>query len=359
MDKQTVWLDLSDSLYEKRLAEFLERHYGEYLDIHVETVRDAPAVPEKLILLTDEALPKREQALMREGLGRVLLMSPVEGLDPYQSAHEIARAVFRAALEVGKQETEEKRALGEPAEEAALAAHEKRLCVVTATSGGLGGSTLARALAAEWAQAGRTLLLDLSERSSWRLYEKPAETGGDLADLFYSLAAEPESLWEKRLLAACEKQEDAYWAAVPSDDPEDWLSLSRPEVDALCTVLLGAFDTVVADTGHWIGASARHLMEKAHEICVLTSRREEDVLALKNLVLPEGVCWTFFRELPGDTAGKGRGQGLLKGGRGKEEETVFCLPEAADLWSEKEELRILRKETDYRERVREAVKTMG
>ena len=358
MDKQTVWIDLSDRAYEKRLSEFLVRHYGNYLDIREETLKGAVIVPEKLVLLTDEAYSDKELSPLREGLGRVLLMSPVEGLDPYQSAHEIARAIFQAALEVGKPEEAAVSEAAE-AEETAAVPQTKRICVVTATSGGLGGGTLARALTAEWTQRGRTLFLDLSERSPWQLYEKTAAESRDLSDVFYSLAAEPATMWEKRLMEACEKQAGGYWFAKPCGDPEDWLSLTSQEADAFCEVLLGAFDIVVADTGHWVSSPVRRMMEHSHEICVLTSRREEDALALSHQALPEGVCWTFIRELPGTEVVKGKGQSLLKGKGGKEEDTVFSLPETPDLWEVRDGIRLLKRDSAFMERIKEAVRTMG
>ncbi|MBR3404564.1 MAG: hypothetical protein IKG91_04645 [Firmicutes bacterium] len=367
---QTVWLDLSDRPYADRLSEFLNRYYGRYLDVHEESVKGALIVPEKLILLTDEMPGERELALIREGFGRVLKMSPVEGLDPYQPAHEIAKAIFKAALEVGTPETVESpnpaegpEGAAEPGSGADAGVHaglqEKRICTVTATSGGLGAGTLARALAMEWAQRGRTLLLELSLRSPWRMYEQPPESGRSLSDVLYSLAAEPEAMWEERLLSACEKQSGGYWFAAPCEDPEDFLCLTTEETEALCRLLLTAFDYVIAECGQWISPPVKTIMEKSHELCLLSSRREEDEMIRRSLILPAGTWWTFIREWPEVEVPKGKGQNLLRGSRGKEEENVFFLPDERNLWEIRDGLRVLRRDSALAERVREAVRMMG
>ena len=101
------------------------------------------------------------------------------------------------------------------------------------------------------------------------------------------------------------------------------------------------------------------IMEKSHELCLLSSKREEDEMARRSLTLPAGTWWTFIRDWPGVDVTKGKGQNLLRGNRGKEEENVFFLPDERNLWEIRDGLRVLRRDSALAERVREAVRMMG
>ena len=92
MEKIYVWIDVRDRRYALRLADYFNKYFDEQMEARVyDPVYHKKGVkcPGRLILLTDDVF--RERSLSPD---RILLLAEKDGINPYQSAEQIARQVL-------------------------------------------------------------------------------------------------------------------------------------------------------------------------------------------------------------------------------------------------------------------------
>lgn len=337
--------DLKDAAYQEKLTEFLMTHYEDVFLVQAidsekeEEEDDLPA------LLTDKQYGEEEKEELKTRFFPILWMNDGEELDPYQSGHGIAKALFKAILREEKmRETElirqqmEDHAEKSPGWMSGTAAQIEatgegeqkplgNMRTVVSSRGGIGASTLARFLAEEYSAYGRTLLVDISGPSWWGdVFSVDSENGG-LSDLMMSFLAEPKEIMEERLESWVERQSAGFFYIRPVRDAEDLWALTEEESVCFWNVIRDHFDYVILDEGK-VWTKLGNNLPKEAEYCLLhpgEKTGEEEALCAGRKA---NQCWMFEAET-GSSEGRGRSSELVDTllNHGKKEETVFVLPD--------------------------------
>ncbi|MCI8632826.1 MAG: hypothetical protein HFE64_05020 [Lachnospiraceae bacterium] len=150
MKRFQVWVDLQDRQYAKRLIDFLNMRYGRQMQAFPKGKKEV--LPDgRGILLSDRQTEETKY-------GRLMLVSAKEGVNPYQSGHQIAKAILERYEQEGEESYSEKEGEGD-------------WVSVYSAIGGIGKSTLAMGLAQALAEEGKKVLyLPLEGPSAWVLY---------------------------------------------------------------------------------------------------------------------------------------------------------------------------------------------
>ncbi len=234
----SVYTDLEDRVYEKKLTDFLKRRYGHVMclfSVHKgEDEAFEKTAPLKGIYLYDRELSKEEEIQKRLLYGRLVRISPEEGIDPYQSADMIARKILgHAAM------------YNEVKEESSAPAKGKAIAVYSAC-GGIGVSTLAFSLAKVLSEEGPTLLMPLSLPSSLERFVR-FEAEGSVSDLFYIYLTEGAEMLALKLEEVKVTSPEGFVYVTPCEYLGDIDLLDPQEVTEIGRILKTAFKYIVLD----------------------------------------------------------------------------------------------------------------
>ena len=86
MKRFQVWIDLQDRRYARRLIDFLNMRYGNQMQVF--------AKGQKEVLPDGQGVLLSDRHTDETSYGRQMLVSALEGVNPYQSGHQIARAIL-------------------------------------------------------------------------------------------------------------------------------------------------------------------------------------------------------------------------------------------------------------------------
>lgn len=252
MERFQVWVDLQDRRYARRLMEFLTVRYGNRMQVYPMGKRGVQA-DGKGILLTD-------RHTQEERYGRVVLVSAVEGVNPYQSGHQIARIILEKYAE---DDTKEPVIKG-----------QGEWVSVYSPVGGIGTTTLAMGLSQVLADQGKRVLhLALEGPSAWILYYQ-YPYAYTMSDLFYCFLLEQEQSG-KQLEEMVYQQKNGVYFLPPCLYLDDLLEFTQEEMIRWMAVLSSHFDYVIADLGSQMFRPFQIILENSTQVCYLLDARPE------------------------------------------------------------------------------------
>lgn len=322
MNSFSVWVKLKDIQYANHLIAFLRNRYGQ--EMRVFSVGEADLKSEgKGILLTDEPTESTEY-------GKVVLITEKEGINPYQSAGQIAREILAR--------WEEEKGYIEPKQLEEKA--KGRFISIYSPIGGIGKSTLAMGMAEILAQKGkRVLLLTLEGPSAWPLFfEYPKAY--NLSDFFYCFLLESKQERGKRMESMLCKQKNDIFFLPSCFYIDDFLELTGKELNEWMEELRCGFDFILVDLGSQMIRPLRQILENSEECCYLVDPRPAGQCKWQDFRVecrPDGREWIFKRH-----EDKARGGEIL-------------LPEEPSLFELSEGRRSFRKNSAYYLRLKNVV----
>ena len=295
MKKFQVWVDLTDRRYAKRLIDFLTIRYGDQMQV-MEAGENRG--PEDGILLTD----KKQSNVFCD---QTIWVSAGQGLNPYQSGHQIAKEILAKREGWGVKE-----------EPAVFSGKMGEWVSVYSPVGGIGKTTLAMGLADILAKKKKVLFISMEGPSSWTLYYQ-YPLSYTLSDFFYSYLVEAAEERGRSLQEMTSRQSNGVFFLPPCLYPDDLMELTKEEIEDWMRLLRQNFDYVVADLGSQLFYPMRIILDNSSKPCFLLDQRADgrakwhDFQALKP---SQQEQWFFSRYAD----------------KSKQEE--ICLPEEAKLF---------------------------
>ena len=276
----TVYTDLTDRVYEKKLIDFLTRRYGNVMhlvSIHPGESKDQEEIQKKRgIYLYDQDLSLEEESEKRLSYGRLVKISPEEGIDPYQSADIIARKILGHV------------ALLDDADESSPVLAKGKCLAVYSACGGAGVSSLCIAMAKVLAKKGPTLLLPLGSPSFLDCFVR-SEKKETVSDLLYSFLVEGEEMFAVRVKEIEISEEDGIHYVWSTAYPEDFDMFLPGEVCEMMRALRKAFQHVILDVPPTMTKVIRDFVRECDlslEIVELTEEGEAKRSYQKDLLPP-------------------------------------------------------------------------
>ncbi len=253
MKRFQVWIDLQDRRYARRLIDFLNMRYGNQMQVF--------AKGQKEVLPDGQGVLLSDRHTDETSYGRQMLVSALEGVNPYQSGHQIARAI----LECHEAENQE-----QPAEE-----DRRQWVSVYSATGGIGKSTLAMGLAQALAEEERKVLyLSLEGPSAWILYYQ-YPFAYTVSDLLYCFLMEGAEKGRQQLQKMVYKQSSGVYFLPPCLYPDDLMEFTEEELEAWLSMLKTEFEYVIADMSGQMIRPQRLILEKSTRLCYLLDARAE------------------------------------------------------------------------------------
>lgn len=297
MEKLQVWVDLKDRRYAKRLIEFLSLRYADSMQV-AELIKEYQKPDLEGILLTDKEHRK-------ESYDQILWVSADEGLNPYQSAHKIAREIL---IRKESWHLSEKTL--------SFAGQSGEWVSVYSPAGGVGKSTLAMGLADVLARKKKVLFLSLEGPSAWHLYfHYPLNY--NLSDFFYCFLLGGQEEWKKQIKEMAYKQSNGVYFLSPCLYPDDLLEMRDIEVVGWMDLLKENFDYVVADLSSQMIRPLRIILQHSSKPCFLVDQKAEGRAKWQDFELLNDNFrdhWIFYRHAD------------------KSKQGEVCLPEDGDIF---------------------------
>ncbi len=267
MEKIYVWIDVRDRRYALRLADYFNKYFDEQMEARVyDPVYHKKGVkcPGRLILLTDDVF--RERSLSPD---RILLLAEKDGINPYQSAEQIARQVL-SVQEDGENrrepETEEK-------------TEKRRLVGIWGLHGGIGSTSLmlslGQALAGTGSRPPRVLGLSFDMSLPPSLGLKGA---CHLGDLGYSFLAEDRETFRRRLdeAAECLKGHALFQIIAPPPVWGDLFDMDQEQQESFLQEIGENYDYILVDLGSHLSRFSRQVLSLCDRIFRLEDGSAED-----------------------------------------------------------------------------------
>ena len=347
MDKIILYIDTRDRRYALRLAEYFSKYYASSMDVFLPGEEPDKEVT---VLLTDE--PDRVRGI---SAGKTLLLSEQDGIDPYQSAKDIAERILSSCRKTIKAPA---RPLGKDRQLSLLddpGFGSGSLTAVYGLSGGIGTTTLCLSMAGIWQEAGFSILFVSLDTALPSYLSDMA--GGTLGDLCYSLLAEETETFRKRLKelpGTVKGWSDQSHILPPPRMPDDLLAVTEEQLDVLLGSLREQYDITLFDLGSRLYRPHRQILDACDRVFVLEEATEEGRSRRQLLFEEEGLQEkeTVFVTESLRIEKTGRYEKDRKRMLGPQE---FWLPRVYELASKAGDIRRIDPASAYMETVRKAV----
>ena len=287
MDKISLYIDTRDRLYAVRLAEYFSKYFASSMDVFLSEFgqdEDNFALKSQgpLVLLTDDP-----EAYRGPKADQILLLSEQNGIDPYQSARDIADRILSAC----HSRKEENAKLLKKEQQLSLLEDPRlgfgKMIAFCASAGGIGLSTLVLSSAMALKGTGFSVLvltLDPVFPSCLSL-----SAGGSFGDLCYSLLSEEREIFNRRireLPSAAKGWEENIRFLPPPLRPDDLLDLSEDELRDLMEDFRDCYDVTMIDLGSRLYQPHRQILSESDRIFYLQEASEEG--SFRSEKLPQG-----------------------------------------------------------------------
>ena len=305
MQKISLYIDTRDRRYAVRLAEYFSKYFASSMDVFLTDPEHDPAAISfrhtgPMVLLSDD--PESYQG---PKMDQVLLLSEQDGIDPYQSARDIAEKILTACHSRREEESRVMRA-GTVQLEKQLSLLEDprlgfgRIISFYALSGGCGLSTLMLSFALTLQATGLSVLV-LTLDPVFPSYLS-VSAGGSLGDLCYSLLSEGKEMLIRRikeLPGIAKNWENNIRFLPPPARADDLFDLTEEERRDLLESLRDEYNVILIDLGSRLYGPHRQILAESDRIVCLEEASEEGLFRMENLkmeMVPEEKTIRFVTE---------------------------------------------------------------